>query len=722
MAPSKQITVTPRYLLPRLTWNGTPRITITAVQGAPVSTVRPHNQYNRADEYHIGSRKFHVSADIVRNTSSSSSSSSSSSARFSPSPSPSRPSTSPGNSTPIRHNGVYVAAFKPARRAFHASAVMRREHHFDTLKFVQRLKAEGFSEDQAVAMMKVLNDVIQESIQNLTRTMVLKEDTERATYTQKVDFAKLRSELLNSDSTEAQLTRSSHERIAADLAKMNSRLRDEIGRTQASVRLDLNLEKGRIREEANSQEMRIKETETRIEQEVAGLRERVQAVQQSTLQWLVGVCTGTAALIVGAWRLLIIMIYAFKNQQYLICSAAYAHSANNISLLGVLHVRQNQTENLHEYANYTYRLRDEYHKAVYGYLLDNPPKTGIVGIAHSHVLAMSTLWTNMVGNSNSGGIKWLDANLSTLFRLIYHYLYPSSPVNSASNVGQEESTLEFSFRQSNHINKLTSAFEAIKSIAWEKHQINITSANIIAPDFFNDSMRFILSQAAGKADIHVLGTSSPREMIDASLDFLVDNATRDMVQRTDKNVLIIDHEFLYVDIQPAGKMCGPLIPLYNQGAHYITYALMNKTIAEDEDIRQQINQGASEVTLYNAIYEARLLIRDKCNHEDDYCDEWELDLDGWWAGEEKRAVLRREDVQAVDEAEDIDAVVILESHGDARLIKRAVELAIGEHVELVGGGPGNSTLVTEAAARAAFLARERIKDGCLGQRSGHDEL
>ena len=109
---------------------------------------------------------------------------------------------------------------------------------------------------------------------------------EKSTYTQKVDFAKLRSELLNSDSTEAQLTRSSHEKIAADLAKLNSRLRDEIGRTQASVRLDLNLEKGRIREEANSQEMRIKETETRIEQEVAGLRERVEAVKFSTLQWL----------------------------------------------------------------------------------------------------------------------------------------------------------------------------------------------------------------------------------------------------------------------------------------------------------------------------------------------------------------------------------------------------------------------------------------------------
>lgn len=48
------------------------------------------------------------------------------------------------------------------RRAFHASAPQRREHHFDTLKFVQRLQSQGFTEEQSVAMMKVLNDVIQE--------------------------------------------------------------------------------------------------------------------------------------------------------------------------------------------------------------------------------------------------------------------------------------------------------------------------------------------------------------------------------------------------------------------------------------------------------------------------------------------------------------------------------------------------------------------------------
>ena len=60
-------------------------------------------------------------------------------------------------------------------RSFSTTPVRPRDHHFDTLKFVQRLRDEGFSDEQSKAMMLVLSDVIEESIQNLTRTMVPKE-------------------------------------------------------------------------------------------------------------------------------------------------------------------------------------------------------------------------------------------------------------------------------------------------------------------------------------------------------------------------------------------------------------------------------------------------------------------------------------------------------------------------------------------------------------------
>ena len=55
-----------------------------------------------------------------------------------------------------------VQPWTQSQRAFSATTLRGRDHHFDTLKFVQRLKAEGFTEEQAVAMMKVLGDVIEE--------------------------------------------------------------------------------------------------------------------------------------------------------------------------------------------------------------------------------------------------------------------------------------------------------------------------------------------------------------------------------------------------------------------------------------------------------------------------------------------------------------------------------------------------------------------------------
>lgn len=47
-------------------------------------------------------------------------------------------------------------------RSFHATGWRGKEHHFDTLKFVQLLKNEGLTEEQSVGLMRVLSDVIDE--------------------------------------------------------------------------------------------------------------------------------------------------------------------------------------------------------------------------------------------------------------------------------------------------------------------------------------------------------------------------------------------------------------------------------------------------------------------------------------------------------------------------------------------------------------------------------
>lgn len=174
MPAQKQVAEVPRSILPRLSWNSSSSRPTVSYHHPALATRRQQHLQGRSPlnqqthsitssqatrAYSTFIRDSHFASTVIRPYSA---------------PVATRPPPESLGS-PVRHNGVYVAAFKPAQRAFHATPIRPRDHHFDTLKFVKRLQAEGFSEEQAVAMMRVLNDIIQESIQNLTRTMVLRE-------------------------------------------------------------------------------------------------------------------------------------------------------------------------------------------------------------------------------------------------------------------------------------------------------------------------------------------------------------------------------------------------------------------------------------------------------------------------------------------------------------------------------------------------------------------
>lgn len=117
----------PRFLLPRLSWQTT------------TTTTTPHHTIrilSTASPSYLTSRPFE------------------------------RPSTS-RHPPHMRHNALLkptscILQYPTHRRTFHLTARRARDHHFDTLKFVQRLQEEGLTEAQSVAMMKVLSDVIEE--------------------------------------------------------------------------------------------------------------------------------------------------------------------------------------------------------------------------------------------------------------------------------------------------------------------------------------------------------------------------------------------------------------------------------------------------------------------------------------------------------------------------------------------------------------------------------
>ncbi|CUA68320.1 Protein fmp32, mitochondrial [Rhizoctonia solani] len=187
-------------------------------------------------------------------------------------------------------------------RWIHTHRPLRTQHHFDTHQFVQRLEAEGLSRSQAEGIVTAVGEVIDESVRNMSRNMVTKTDQEKYSYTQKVDFAQLKSEIQLLEKNDVALMKADNDRLVTDVERLKARLREEITRTQAGVRLDLNLEKGRIRDESSVQELKIREVDTRIESEISGLRTAIEQSKQNTLQYLVTVATGCAALLMAYLR------------------------------------------------------------------------------------------------------------------------------------------------------------------------------------------------------------------------------------------------------------------------------------------------------------------------------------------------------------------------------------------------------------------------------------
>jgi len=179
---------------------------------------------------------------------------------------------------------LLASAARVPRRAPLPWCTLVRHAHFDSNAFVQRLEKAGITRQQADVLVTALTDVINESAENIARGLVRRDEAERLNYTQKVDFAKLKSEIQLLERSDFVLMKSENERLMADVEKLKQRLREEIARTTAGVRLDLNLEKGRIRDESSVHALKIKEVDTRIESEIAGVRTSIQSAKFNVLQ------------------------------------------------------------------------------------------------------------------------------------------------------------------------------------------------------------------------------------------------------------------------------------------------------------------------------------------------------------------------------------------------------------------------------------------------------
>ncbi|KAL7752817.1 Protein fmp32, mitochondrial [Sorochytrium milnesiophthora] len=175
---------------------------------------------------------------------------------------------------------------------------------FDTYKFVQKLETEGFTRQQAEAIMQSFSEVINESMSNMKTSMVSKAEQEKNVHMYKVDFTALKSEIKMLEKTDFAILKSENERLINEVEKLKQKMSEEMNRLQAGVRLDMNLEKGRIRDEASVQEVKIREADAHIETEISNIRTQLESIKFEIIRNIVTTITAAGGLILAYLRFL----------------------------------------------------------------------------------------------------------------------------------------------------------------------------------------------------------------------------------------------------------------------------------------------------------------------------------------------------------------------------------------------------------------------------------
>ncbi|KAJ5923749.1 hypothetical protein N7454_008994 [Penicillium verhagenii] len=204
------------------------------------------------------------------------------------------------------------------------------------------------------------------------------------------------------------------------------------------------------------------------------------------------------------------------------------------------------------------------------------------------------------------------------------------------------------------------AFEHLKDVSRENTEIEIASVHIVlVPDFFDFRIRMLVNDAAEAARVNPNGVMiiSPQDMIKAYPGCLDDEITKMPILdpvRTEETVMIVDYGMTYLHLHTQSKRCRMKIALDSYSCSRVAILLFYRVLSLGGPLSRQIEQGASKPQLFEALWRAKFAMEQTTEtpwdvDSQDHYEEWPLDLQNWWIDEEEDAVLRWEDVQAIED-------------------------------------------------------------------------
>jgi hypothetical protein len=324
--------------------------------------------------------------------------------------------------------------------------------------------------------------------------------------------------------------------------------------------------------------------------------------------------------------------------------ASYAYAADNITVLAAFKLSYDDP-----YPNLMFRLRaEDFQRGNHSKVFERAGSE--LGILH-HIIAAPRQWVSSLANKSfleHPAISWMKLSRALHFVLeLFDYMSPVRNTTPGAILGEGADYMGPESVQPTFVNVLT----RIKDEAFQENGVNITSAILSFPEYFNVIISKQLQAACADIGIDLLNLLPRSTAAAAGANALP--TTR---------VLVIDYGRYHLRLrtfQEIGYDKNPIFPQYYAmdplGSSLVEHALTQHVLSTNEILAKQIELGADRSFLQAELDKARMMIKDNIDvlmgktQEDHHHDEWPLELNDWWISETHDAVLLWEDVEAVEE-------------------------------------------------------------------------
>ncbi|KAL9327104.1 hypothetical protein ACSQ67_007749 [Phaseolus vulgaris] len=167
-----------------------------------------------------------------------------------------------------------------------------------------RLEGEGVPSKQAEAITAAITEVLNDSLENVSQSLVSKGEMQKTEMMQESNLSKFKAEVQSLQGHHFSLLQHETEKLRNDIEKMRNQLTYEIDKVTAGQRLDLNLERGRIRDELSNQNAETNNLTNKLDREIHSLRAQLEAAKYDVIKYCIGTLVSISAVGLAVLRIL----------------------------------------------------------------------------------------------------------------------------------------------------------------------------------------------------------------------------------------------------------------------------------------------------------------------------------------------------------------------------------------------------------------------------------